>query len=340
MAEAAGRRGRAGASRSSRSRPTRRRSSTRPRSTACSRRSSSPRAARPRSAQPIARVAVGAGRPAAAAAPRRRAPRRAPPPRRGAVAARRRRPRRPARERDAGRAAARGRARRRSSTALAAPGPGGRIVARRRARDGAAAAARRAAGDGPRSTLTATQRTIAQRMTESRVARSPSSRSRPRSTWRPLAALREELRALGREPLPSFNDLVVRRSRSRCASFPALNAAYDGRPDAPARARQRRHRRRHRRRAARADDLRRRPAVGLRDRRRVAARWREARAGAHARAGRPRRRHLHRLQPRHVRRAPLPRGDQPSRRRRSSRSARSRGAPVVAADGAIVARHD
>ena len=65
-------------------------------------------------------------------------------------------------------------------------------------------------------------------------------------------ALREELRAAGREPLPSYNDLVVRAVALALREFPALNASYDRRRTLRLRADQRRHRGRRRRRAARA----------------------------------------------------------------------------------------
>src|SRR6185436_20032615 len=81
-------------------------------------------------------------------------------------------------------------------------GPGGRIV-RADVRDAAPVPAPAAEDEVE---LTPTQRTIAQRMTESR-AQIPEFTLEVEIDMEAAAAAREELRTLGREPLPSFNDL-------------------------------------------------------------------------------------------------------------------------------------
>jgi pyruvate dehydrogenase E2 component (dihydrolipoamide acetyltransferase) len=43
-----------------------------------------------------------------------------------------------------------------------------------------------------------------------------------------VAEIREELRALGREPLPSFNDLVVKAVALALRKHPAVNSSWDG----------------------------------------------------------------------------------------------------------------
>ena len=64
--------------------------------------------------------------------------------------------------------------------------------------------------------LTPTQRTIAQRMAVSR-AEIPEFTLEAEIDMEAAADLREELRAFGREPLPSFNDLVVKATAARAA---------------------------------------------------------------------------------------------------------------------------
>ena len=104
-------------------------------------------------------------------------------------------------------------------------GPGGRIV-RADVRDAAPAAA--PAGDDEVE-LTPTQRTIAQRMTESR-AQIPEFTLEAEIDMEAAAAAREELRTLGREPLPSFNDFVVKAVALALREHPALNSSWaDGR---------------------------------------------------------------------------------------------------------------
>jgi pyruvate dehydrogenase E2 component (dihydrolipoamide acetyltransferase) len=102
-------------------------------------------------------------------------------------------------------------------------GPGGRIV-RADVREASPAPA----GDDEIE-LTPTQRTIAQRMTESR-AQIPEFTLEAEIDMEAAAEAREELRALGREPLPSFNDLVVKAVALSLRRHPALNSSWaDGR---------------------------------------------------------------------------------------------------------------
>jgi pyruvate dehydrogenase E2 component (dihydrolipoamide acetyltransferase) len=96
-------------------------------------------------------------------------------------------------------------------------GPGGRIV-RADVRDAASAGTNDVE-------LTPTQRTIAQRMTESRT-QVPEFTLEAEIDMEALADLREELRALGREPLPSFNDLVVKAVAAALRQHRGLNASY------------------------------------------------------------------------------------------------------------------
>jgi pyruvate dehydrogenase E2 component (dihydrolipoyllysine-residue acetyltransferase) len=103
-------------------------------------------------------------------------------------------------------------------------GPGGRIVR---------ADVRKASGGLAPATgttevaLTATQRTIARRMSASR-AEIPEFTVEAEIDMEAAAAMREELRELGREPLPSFNDLVVKGTALALRRHPALNASYAG----------------------------------------------------------------------------------------------------------------
>jgi pyruvate dehydrogenase E2 component (dihydrolipoamide acetyltransferase) len=104
-------------------------------------------------------------------------------------------------------------------------GPGGRIV-RADVRDAAPATA--PAGEDEIE-LTPTQRTIAQRMTESR-AQIPEFTLEAEIDMEAAAEARDELRTLGREPLPSFNDLVVKATALALRRHPALNSSWaDGR---------------------------------------------------------------------------------------------------------------
>jgi pyruvate dehydrogenase E2 component (dihydrolipoamide acetyltransferase) len=123
-----------------------------------------------------------------------------------------------------------------SLAGLTGTGPGGRIV-RADVRDASSAAPAPPARRPPEPTpaaadeveLTPTQRRIAQRMTESR-AQIPEFTLEAEVDMEPAAGLREELRALGREPLPSFNDLVVKAVALSLGKHPALNSSWaDGR---------------------------------------------------------------------------------------------------------------
>ncbi|HEY5058816.1 MAG TPA: dihydrolipoamide acetyltransferase family protein [Gaiellaceae bacterium] len=110
--------------------------------------------------------------------------------------------------------------------ALSGSGPGGRIVG-----SDVRSAAPAAAPGGGRGTatevpLTPTQRTIAQRMTESRAS-IPDFTLEAEIRMDEAAKLREQLRAAGRKPLPSTNDLVVRAVALALREFPALNASWD-----------------------------------------------------------------------------------------------------------------
>jgi pyruvate dehydrogenase E2 component (dihydrolipoamide acetyltransferase) len=103
-------------------------------------------------------------------------------------------------------------------------GPGGRIVRAdvRKASSGPAPAT-----GTTEVALTPTQRTIAQRMSASR-AEIPEFTLEAEIDMEAAAAMREELRELGREPLPSFNDLVVKATALALRRHPALNASYAG----------------------------------------------------------------------------------------------------------------
>jgi pyruvate dehydrogenase E2 component (dihydrolipoamide acetyltransferase) len=103
-------------------------------------------------------------------------------------------------------------------------GPGGRIVAA----DVPGAAATAAGGRGVATPVspTATQRTIAQRMAASRAS-IPEFTVEAEVDMDGAVRLREELRAGEIEPLPSFNDLLVRAVALALRRFPALNATYE-----------------------------------------------------------------------------------------------------------------
>ena len=103
-------------------------------------------------------------------------------------------------------------------------GPGGRIV---RADVRKASSSSAPATGTTEVALTATQRTIAQRMSASR-AEIPEFTLEAEIDMEAAAAMREELRELGREPLPSFNDLVVKATALALRRHPALNASYAG----------------------------------------------------------------------------------------------------------------
>ena len=108
-------------------------------------------------------------------------------------------------------------------------GPGGRIVradVRGRAPDVATRPAATGKGAVSEHVHTATQRTIAQRMSESRT-QIPEFTVEAEISMSAARALREDLRAGGLEPLPSYNDLVVRAAALALRDFPNLNAAYE-----------------------------------------------------------------------------------------------------------------
>jgi pyruvate dehydrogenase E2 component (dihydrolipoamide acetyltransferase) len=106
-------------------------------------------------------------------------------------------------------------------------GPGGRIVradVRKASREGAAP---RPAEVGAEVQLTTTQRTIARRMAESRTE-IPEFTLEAEIDMESAATLREELRVLERDPLPSFNDLVVKAVGLALRRHPGLNATFGG----------------------------------------------------------------------------------------------------------------
>jgi pyruvate dehydrogenase E2 component (dihydrolipoamide acetyltransferase) len=100
-------------------------------------------------------------------------------------------------------------------------GPGGRIVAA----DVRAVAS--AGGDGSVTEIphTLTQRTIAARMSESRSS-IPEFTLEAEVDMDGAGALRDELKRSGRQPVPSYNDLVVRAVALALRDFPALNSSY------------------------------------------------------------------------------------------------------------------
>jgi pyruvate dehydrogenase E2 component (dihydrolipoamide acetyltransferase) len=119
---------------------------------------------------------------------------------------------------------------------IAGSGQGGRIVGRdvrnaqtaapKAAAPVAAAAPAEAGGRGAVEELlqTATQRTIAQRMSESRTE-IPEFTLEAEIRMGAAAALRNQLKTIGREPVPSYNDLIVRAVGLALRDFPALNAS-------------------------------------------------------------------------------------------------------------------
>ena len=110
--------------------------------------------------------------------------------------------------------------------ALSGSGPGGRIVGSDVRSAVPAAAPGGGRGTATEVPLTPTQRTIAQRMTESRAS-IPDFTLEAEIRMDEAAKLREQLRAAGRKPLPSTNDLVVRAVALALREFPALNASWD-----------------------------------------------------------------------------------------------------------------
>ena len=115
--------------------------------------------------------------------------------------------------------------------AVTGTGPGGRIVRAdvRKVAD-TPVARRPSLPDGTTEiALTPTQRTIAQRMAVSR-GEIPEFTLEAEIDMESAADLREELRVFGREPLPSFNDLVVKATAIALRRHPELNSSWvDGR---------------------------------------------------------------------------------------------------------------
>jgi len=112
---------------------------------------------------------------------------------------------------------------------VAGSGPGGRIVA---ADVPAGSGEPVSGGRGAAAPVspTPTQRTIAQRMAASRAS-IPEFTIDAEIDMDAAARLREELRSAGVDPVPSFNDLLIRAAALALRAFPGLNATYeDDRP--------------------------------------------------------------------------------------------------------------
>ncbi len=114
---------------------------------------------------------------------------------------------------------------------VAGTGPGGRIVradVRLAAGNGQPAPVLQPGGRGAvhEVALTSVQRTIAQRMSQSRTE-IPEFTLEAEIDMESAARLRDDLRETGREPVPSFNDLVVRAAALALREFPGLNASYE-----------------------------------------------------------------------------------------------------------------
>jgi pyruvate dehydrogenase E2 component (dihydrolipoamide acetyltransferase) len=82
-----------------------------------------------------------------------------------------------------------------------------------------------AKGESTRQDLTRLQRTVARRMAESR-ATVPDIELRSEVDMTEAVALREQLRAVSEDPLPSLNDLVVKAAALALREFPRVNGAY------------------------------------------------------------------------------------------------------------------
>jgi pyruvate dehydrogenase E2 component (dihydrolipoamide acetyltransferase) len=113
---------------------------------------------------------------------------------------------------------------------LGGSGPGGRIVRAdvrsAAANGGAAQAAGGGRGELVEVELTATQRTIARRMSESRST-IPEFTLEVEVDMTSAVQLRADLRSAGHEPPPSYNDVVVRAAALALRDVPALNAGFD-----------------------------------------------------------------------------------------------------------------
>jgi pyruvate dehydrogenase E2 component (dihydrolipoamide acetyltransferase) len=112
---------------------------------------------------------------------------------------------------------------------LEGTGPGGRIVradVRRAAAPGGAEPATFDRGRTDVVALTPTQRTIAERMALSRSA-IPEFTVESEVSMEAVARLREDLRFGQVDPLPSYNDFVVRAAALALRDHPRFNASYD-----------------------------------------------------------------------------------------------------------------
>ncbi len=105
-------------------------------------------------------------------------------------------------------------------------GPGGRIVAADVPGGSADGAPPSGRGTATPVSPTATQRTIAQRMAASRAS-IPEFTVEAEIDMDAAARLRDELRSAGADPVPSFNDLLIRAVALALRTFPALNATYE-----------------------------------------------------------------------------------------------------------------
>jgi pyruvate dehydrogenase E2 component (dihydrolipoamide acetyltransferase) len=117
---------------------------------------------------------------------------------------------------------------------IAGSGPGGRIVrsdvrAAQTAAPAAPAAPAPVSAGGRGAVVevphTTTQRTISARMSESRTE-IPEFTLEAEFRMSAAAALRNQLKASGRELVPSYNDLIVRAVALALRDFPSLNASY------------------------------------------------------------------------------------------------------------------
>ena len=109
---------------------------------------------------------------------------------------------------------------------VAGSGPGGRIVAADVPAGTTVSAPASGRGTATPVSPTATQRTIARRMAASRAS-IPEFTVDAEIDMDAAARLREELRSAGADPVPSFNDLLIRAVALALRAFPALNATYE-----------------------------------------------------------------------------------------------------------------
>ena len=157
--------------------------------------------------------------------------------------------------------------------------------------------------------LTRLQQTVTRRMAESK-ATAPDFQLVAEVDMSAAVELRARLKEVA-DPAPSFNDMVVKAAAVALREHPRVNARLPRRQVRALLARERRHRRGRPGRARRPDDLRRRHEVARPDREGRARADREgARGQDHAAGGVGR--HVHRLEPRHVRDRQLLRRHQPA----------------------------